>query len=215
MATTPRFGKPYIFVTWITGVLSGDRSCVYAPWLKAHFKYDKQPDENFNLAAWTADHTALVARRKAELETDGWTVTIEGQNDVRLKGNTALLAGKPDLIAVRGVEALVSDAKTGKQRHSDWFQILIYLFALPHVRPELVNGRRVSGEVVYRDHVIAVEPEELTETRREEIATMLRTIGSDERPAPVPSRNECRMCDIADCASRFVEIDEPAETTAF
>src|SRR3977135_4475098 len=122
MATTPRAGKPYCWVSWVRKVLAGEGQCQYQPWLKAHFRYDKRLDTNFNLAAWTRDHTVLVEARATELRADGWTVTLEAENAFKLHGNTAILSGQPDLIAVRDDAALVVDGKTGQQRHSDFWQ---------------------------------------------------------------------------------------------
>lgn len=217
MATTPRHGKPYVYVTWITGVLAGDRDCAWAPWFKAHFRADKRPDRTFDLAAWTAEHVAMVQARAAELVADGWRVTVEGANDFRLYGKTAILSGKPDIVAIRGAEVLVVDCKTGKQRHSDFWQVLVYMLALPRVREDVV-GLRLSGEVCYRDQRITVTPEELNGDREARIFDVLRQCGSDDRPAHAPSRHECAFCDItdSDCPERFVDMtpEEPVAVAA-
>jgi len=197
MATTPRGGKNFVWVTWLSGVLAGDKQCVWAPWFRSTFRYDKRPDGSFNLAAWSADHSALVNTRRHELEADGWTVTLESENAFRLHGKTAILAGKPDLIARRGTHYLVVDGKTGKQRHSDFWQVLIYLVALP----KTFGAGQWRGEVCYKDQRIQIEPEELTPERVEQIYGLLRTCGSPERPLRTPSKQECHFCDItaSDC----------------
>jgi hypothetical protein len=69
MATTQRNGLPYIWVTWLTKLLAGEDQCQYAPWFKAHFKFDKV-DRGFDLAAWTAEHAAMVRARAIELQRD-------------------------------------------------------------------------------------------------------------------------------------------------
>ena len=48
------------------------------------------------------DHTALVNRERESREKLGYTVFTENQNAFRLRGRNATLAGKPDLIAVKG-----------------------------------------------------------------------------------------------------------------
>lgn len=213
-ATTRRHGGNYCWVTWLTGLLAGDKHCLFAAWYRAHFKYEKRRDDNFDSAAWSAAHNALVLKRKAELEADGWTVTVEGQNDFKLKGKAALLAGKPDLIAVRKGEALVVDCKTGRPRNSDFWQVLLYLLALRFTRPGLPP---VSGEVCYPDSPLTVVRDDLTPAREGQIYALLRDVGSDDRPETTPSKHECSFCDIADCADRFVEADEQptAETVNF
>lgn len=210
MATTQRDGKAYIWVTWITGLLAGDKECGFSPWFKAHFRYEKLSDRNMDLAAWNADHTALVQRRRAELEFAGYQVTLEGKNAFRFTGHTAILAGKPDLVARKYadgnlVDVLVSDGKTGKPRRSDWWQVLIYLLALPRCMPEF-EGVRVRGEVCYRTETVSVEPEELNAERRNDIFTLLKQIGASAPLEKQPSDHDCGFCDIGpnDCPERFV-----------
>ena len=196
MASSTHRPFPFIWPTWITGLLAGDKQCRWAAWYRAHYRYEKRPDQNFDSAAWTASHNALVQRRKAALEADGWRVTLEGQNDFKLVGRTAVLSGKPDLLAFKDGQALVSDEKTGKKKNADFWQVLIYMLALPRKRSDLV---RLRGEVVYSDDlVVPVAPEELTPQRSEQIFAMLRLVGGDEPPERVPSENECSFCDIAD-----------------
>jgi hypothetical protein len=215
MSTTQRFGKPYVWVTWITGPLSGDKQCQWAPWFKARYKYGKRPDPTFNSAVWTAEHNALVARRKAELAAEGFIITIESQNEIKLHGKTTLLAGKPDLVAVRGLEWRVIDCKTGKPRLSDFWQVLIYMLTLPKTRLLWTPDRVVYGEVCYPSHQVAIGPEALTAERSEQIYAQLRILGSDVRPAKTPSRQECQFCDIGeqDCPERWSEVELPAATT--
>jgi len=191
-----------VWCSWLTKVLAGEAACLYQPWLKSQFKYDKRPDSNFNLAAWTAEHTALVNARAAELRSDGWAVTLEGQNNFKLYGKSAVLAGQPDIIAVRDGVTLVVDGKTGQQRHADWFQVLIYMLVVPRVKEHLTNLR---GEVCYKDHRIAVEPEELTPALAEQIYALLRTMGESTRPPTSLSQHDCGWCDIADCKDRYVD----------
>jgi hypothetical protein len=210
MSTTPRHGLPFIWPTWVTGLLSGDKHCAWSAWYRAHFRYEKRPDDSFDFAAWSADHNALVLRRKSELEAGGWSVSIEAQNDFRWKGQTAIVSGKPDLISTRGTDVLVSDCKTGRGRHSDWWQVLLYMAALRKVRPALPPAR---GEVVYPDQTILIAAEELTPDREAQLFAMFRSVAGDAAPARVPSAHECRFCDIADCPDRFVEAAEGAAET--
>lgn len=212
MATTPRPGLPYIWCTWLTKQLAGETACLYQPWLKSHFRYDKRPNSNFNLAAWTHDHSALVTARSAELIADGWRVTLEQENAFTFRGKTAVLAGQPDLVAVREGVGLVVDGKTGQQRHSDFWQVLIYMLVLPRVRPELPALR---GEVTYQDQRIAIEPEELTASIADQIYALVRTLGESTRPPTTPSRKDCGWCDIAECHDRFVDRESAVLASEF
>ena len=62
---------PFVYPTWITGLLSGVKQCRYAAWYKAQHTYDKRPDPTFNSADYNARHAQLVTRRKKELEAEG------------------------------------------------------------------------------------------------------------------------------------------------
>jgi len=138
---TPRNGS-YIWVTWITGLLSGDRHCLWSAWYRAHFKdYERRPT-SFDLAAWTATHAEMVRTRADALRAEGYEVYVEDQNKFCLRGRAATLGGVPDLVALKdapdgGREALVVDCKSGRQRNSDFFQVLTYMLVLPLTHPAL------------------------------------------------------------------------------
>lgn len=176
-STTKRHGLPYVWPTWVTGLLSGDKQCTFALWYRAHFKYEKRRDDSFDSAAWSAGHQQLLLRRVKELSADGWTCRVEGQNDFKLKGRTALLSGKPDILALRDGEVLVVDCKTGKPRNSDFWQVLVYMVAVPRTVPFKEPVTRFRGEVCYPHGSVVIDPEELTPEREEAIFAMLRTAG--------------------------------------
>ena len=212
MATTQRTGLPFVDVTWLPTLLAGELQCLYQPWLKSHFKYDKRPERTFNTAAWTQDHNQLVNQRAEVLRRAGWVVTLENQNAFRLHGQSAILAGKPDIIATRDKTMFIIDVKAGQQRNSDWWQVLIYMLVVPLVYPQ--DGI-VRGEVLYRDHLILVEPESLTPARSDQVYALIRRLGTMDRPPTTPSQHDCAWCDIAECVDRFVETINPIETSAF
>ena len=82
------------------------------------------------------DHTALVNRERENLENIGYDVYTENQNLFRLKGSTATIAGKPDLIGEKDHEILISDAKTGHRSPSHRAQVQIYQYAVPKALPQ-------------------------------------------------------------------------------
>lgn len=207
MATTLRFGKPYIWVTWLSGLLGG-KQCVWSAWFKAHYKYDKVTEEEaFDLASWARDHNRMMRERKLELEEAGWVVTTEGQNEFKYELPAATIAGKPDLVGVMPGHVLVVDGKTGRERDSDWWQVAIYLRALPAARPDFVGD--LVGEIHYRrgDKRIPIRPAELTPDRLDDIRTVIRAVAGSTPPPRSPSREECKRCNIglADCPERFTE----------
>lgn len=208
--------KPYVWVTWITGVLAGEDQCQFAPWLQAHFKIDKV-DRGFDLAGWKADHNLMVQARAAELRAAGWIVSVEDQNAFKKVGRTAILAGKADLVARRAGDGLIVDCKGGKPKDSDFWQVIVYLDMLPYMdaAAAALEPTLWRGEVCYRDHRITIEPEELNDSRRQRIYELMRTLGGDTRPPKVPSVRECAFCDVSkgDCPERM-EAEEPLVMTS-
>jgi len=225
MSTTQRRGGSYIWVTWLTGLLSGDRRCTWAPWFKAHFKYDKVAAPSFDQAAWSSDHDDLVRRRVAELTADGWLVFVEDQNAFTLQGKVATLAGKPDIVAVRASDgdlngdrlARVEDAKTGKPRHADFWQVLTYMLALPLTHEAVRGVSRLTGYVQYRDHVVTVQPEEFTPALRAKLIALIGLVGGPDSPTHAPSPRECGFCDIGprDCTLRADRTRETVTSDLF
>lgn len=212
MPTTPRHGLPYFWVTWLTSILAGEAHCEYAPWFRSRFKYDKQP-RDFNLDAWQLEHTALITETVKTLKADGWTVTLEHQNAFRLTGKTAVLAGKPDIIARKGEEIWVIDCKTGEPSTRDYVQVCIYLIAIPMVwqRPDLW----IHGQLVYKTHTTSIVPKDATGQVRDQLFALLRKLANDAQPGTVPSQHECDWCDIAACADRQPTDQPVALTEAF
>lgn len=211
---TPRGGLPYIWVTWLTRLLAGSNQCLWAPWFKARNRYEKVEDPDFKKAEWTAQHTALVQQTAAALTEDGYTCRIENQNAFRLKGTGAILGGKPDIIAFRVSHVLIVDAKSGGQHDSDWWQVLVYLFAVPLAFKDDCQGRTITGMVAYKpvregERPRMVPVPELSADRRADIVKMLHSVGKDavDSPKQVPSQAECRFCDIGkqDCDQRSGE----------
>ena len=201
--TVPRDGS-YIWVTWITGLMAADRHCEWAAWFRAHYQgFEKAPDE-FDLAAWKATHGEMVRARAAELRGEGYDVFVEGQNKFTLKGSAATLGGVPDIVAVRDGQGLVVDCKSGQRRDADAFQVLTYMFVLPHTH-EACRGVRLAGEVRYRDGALPIPPEKLTDELKALITRTIERVGGDEPLPRVPSVGECRFCDItaADCPERI------------
>lgn len=211
----PRGSKPYIWVTWLSGLLGG-KSCLWSAWFKAHFKYQKFEMEASQLVEWNRDHNRLMRARRQELEEAGWTVSVENQNEFKLEGAIAIVAGKPDLIATMPGHVLIVDGKTGRERDSDLWQVLLYLFAFPKCRPDVVGA--LEGEVHYKqgDKRITVTPSELTTDRLDDLVTMIKIVGGSTPPAKAPSRDECKRCNIGvgDCPERFQERHERANAMA-
>lgn len=212
MATTSKPGTSYVWVTWAAKLLAQSTGCVYSAWFRVHFRYDKIPDTTFDSAAWNADHTALVEQRADDLRAEGWTVTVEDQNKFTLRGQSSELGGKPDIVATKPGRVKIVDAKTGKKRDSDWWQVLLYIFAYVRIRKDLPPMTEVEGEIAYRDGTrVRIAIEELNGDRIAQIGDVMRKLASENRPLKRPSQRECAMCDIGsmDCLER-VDIPDAA-----
>ena len=213
MAVTRKHGKPFISVTYLTGLLAGMSQCEFAPWFKAHFKYDKRVT-GFNLEAWSQEHDALVQTLVRELQADGWKVRVEGENWVRLSGETSVLAMKPDIIAERGGQFLFADGKSGAQTKKDWFQMLLYLYAVPKAwkNPNL----RVTGEVFYKSgSVVEVHPSEFTDEMKRKTFALIRRVAGEQELPHTPNVGDCKFCDISTCTQRIDETPDVATTEDF
>lgn len=214
----PRNGLPYIWCTWLTPFLSGDRNCWWAPFFQAHHQDIASPeDRSFDLTSWTAQHSAMVRARADELIAQGWTVYLEDQNDFKLKGKTAILSGKMDILAIKDQHVLVIDCKTGKEKDDAVWQVIIYLYAAPkHAAIREREDRAsltISGEVAYKHRRVEVPP--LSDPRQaQSLPTLFAAIAKaagHNVPDYRPSAKECRTCKIskADCAKRIELAEDP------
>ena len=69
---------PYIWTTWLPRLLTGENSCEWAIWFKAHHQnWDKVPS-GFNQAQWMLNYTAPLNTRLVNWEVGGYSVGIEG-----------------------------------------------------------------------------------------------------------------------------------------
>lgn len=198
--------NPFIWVSWLSKIMAGEKQCEWACWFRSHYQWEKLPS-GLDLAKWTANHAELLRARRATLEAEGFTVYVEDQNSFTLIGQTGIeVSGKPDLVALRGNEVYVEDCKTGTPRHSDHFQVLVYMLSLPHVEGPW-KGLKIEGRLIYDHTVVDVPSSKIDADLKELFRKTVQTIGGPEPARKVPSRGECRYCDIsqADCPER-VEI---------
>ena len=137
---------PYIWATWLPRLLTGENSCEWAVWFKAHYQdWDRVPSD-FNQTDWLVRHTSMLNEQKAQWEDRGHDVYVENQNTFRLQGETAVLAGKPDLVVVHDDDARIVDVKSGKEQPSHRVQLMIYMYALPRALEQYQHATgRTSG----------------------------------------------------------------------
>ena len=130
---------PHIWAAWLPRLLTGENSCEWAIWFKAHHQDWTKVPSDFNQAQWILNHTALLNKRKAEWELSHYNVAIEGQNSFQLRGRSATLAGKPDLITQRDGQAVIVDVKTGQDSPGHVVGVMIYLYAIPRALEQYQN----------------------------------------------------------------------------
>ena len=194
---------PYIWATWIARLLAGENHCEWAGWFRANYQDWAKPPSDFNSAKWMLDHTALVNEARESREALGYTVYTEDQNSFRLRGKLATLAGKPDLIAVKGNDFVIIDAKTGKPSPHHSAQVLIYQYAIPRALPEY-RGVEFRGHVIYPDGNVQIPASGVDGKFIDRLGALVRRLASETPARKVPSGAECRWCDItaADCPER-------------
>ena len=194
---------PYLWTTWLARLLTGEASCEWAAWFRAHYQDRNRPPSDFDQAAWMMDHTALVNEARESREALGYKVYTEDQNGFRLRGKSATLAGKPDLIAVKGSDAVVIDAKTGRSSPHHAAQVLTYMYAVPRAIPDY-RGVDFRGHVVYPDGNMQIPASGVDGKFVERLGALIRRLADETSARRVPSLAECRWCDItgADCPDR-------------
>ena len=211
--------NPYIWVTWLTKLLVGENSCEWAAWFRAHYEGrsgEKVPSD-FDLTAWQMKHTILVNRIRDDLEAEGRTVFTENQNSFTLRGSTATLGGKPDLITTSGATGLIIDAKTGNPSPSHHVQVMLYMYAVPRALRQY-GGVAFSGKVTYQDHEVDIPNSAVDETFVNNLSQLIARVASASAARKVPSGMECGYCNItsADCPERAAgDIRLEGETEDF
>ena len=130
-------------------------------------------------------------------------MNIEGQNSFELRGRSATLAGQPDLITQRDGQAVIVDVKTGQDSASHVVQVMIYLYAIPRAL-ERYRTLKLRGQATYQDHTVRIPAEAVDDQFIQNLGALIRRLAADKPPARVPSRQECRFCDISalDCPER-------------
>ena len=204
----------YIWTTWLPRLLTGENSCEWAIWFKAHFQDWTKPPSDSNQAEWLMRHTALLNEQKAQWASDRRTVFVEGQNAFRLRGKSATLAGRPDLVVLDDRDATIIDVKTGREQPWHRVQVMIYLYAVPKAL-QRYRSIKLRGQVTYRDHTVRIPADAVDDQFIQNLGALIRRLSADEPARRVPSRQECRFCDIsaADCPQRMDDATQLGEGT--
>ena len=187
----------------------GESSCEWAAWFKAQHEGSSwaRAPADFDQAGWLMDHTALLNEQREVWEKQGCSVLTEAQNSFTLRGSSASLAGKPDLVAQRRDGVTVIDAKSGRPSPHHAIQVMIYMYALPRAL-ERYSGLALSGQVAYPDHVVDIPAAAVDEGFIRNLGGLIRRLAAETSARRVPSPMECRFCEItkADCPDRLEEV---------
>ena len=189
MAT--RRANAYVYATWITKLLAGEDSCRWKLWFRAHYAYDKKPSD-FDLTKWATAHDQMVQETAESLRNGDYSVFLEDQNTFRLRNKEGvMLAGRPDILAVREDEVIVVDCKTGKERNSDKIQVMLYMLVLPHALLRC-EGKRLVGEVRYKHTgLVRIPPDAIGDEFRQLFREIMTVASGDKEPPRHPSAREC------------------------
>lgn len=143
-------------------------------------------------------------------------MTVESQNSFQLKGAVATLSGKPDIVATKGKQGLVLDAKTGMPKDSHGVQVLLYMWALPRYFKAKFSGVEFDGRVSYRTNHTMVFKDFLSDGFVSQFADMIHLLSGDTPPPKRPSETECRYCKITDedCEERALLVAPEAVEVA-
>lgn len=197
--------SPLLHVSWLKKLLVGDNSCEWATWFRAHYVgYKKEP---FNLTTWKVEHTALVNRKRKDLESEGQPVRIEAQNKFTLSGRVATLIGQPDLITASDGKGIIIDIKTGYPCDADIAQVMIYMWAIPLALP-FYKSIQFDGLVVYHDQEIPIPHSEIKGSFPSRLVELIQRVAAESPAIKVPSSAECRFCDLTkdSCPDRIEYI---------
>ena len=121
-------------------------------------------------------------------------VMTEGQNSFNRRGSSAVLAGKPDLVARRQDQITVIDAKTGRPSPAHTAQVLIYMYAIPRAL-ERYRGLNIAGQVAYPDQVVDIPAGAVDGKFVENLGGLIQRMASRMAARRVSSPGECRFCD--------------------
>ena len=104
--------------------------------------------------------------------------------------------------------------KTGQESASHVVQVMIYLYAIPRAF-EQYRTLKLRGQATYLDHTVRIPTEAVDDQFIQNLGALIRRLAADQPPARVPSRQECRFCDISalDCPERVDEGSEPEGRT--
>ena len=145
---TRRRPSPYIYATWITRPLVGERSCLWAPWFNTNNQGFEKAPSDFDSARWNMEHTDLMNELADRLDAQGHRLFIERQNEFKTESSTSglVIHGRPDIIGVDpDGRTTIYDVKTGKESDSHIAQVQLYMYLVPRAQDGRWSGTTFDG----------------------------------------------------------------------
>lgn len=215
-ALTTHRASPYVWVSWITRLISGESTCLYSAWVRARHDVAKLPSD-FDKPKWMIHHTALLRQAAANMGATGYDVRVENQNKFTLRGLAGTLGGKPALICTKGPAGVIVDAKTGTPRTADVLQVMVYMWAVPLALPQY-KGIKFDDKVVYKNREQVILADEVDRRFVSNVAWLMKTVCAEAPPPATASSGERRSCPITpeDCPDRAAGAEaEAGESDVF
>lgn len=210
---------PYIWSTWLSKLLVGDNSRLWASWFKAQFdsKSGGKAEQVNNPTCWQIGHTDMLNRKAQQLREQGYEVTRENRNHftVNVKCLNVTIAGQCDRTARQGDLPWIIDVMSERTRLAEQALVMLYLYLFPLAKPEL-QGLTVKGLLVYGDHEEVIKPEEVGRQFKQVFEGLVGRLANTREPAgKVPTWSECQCCDISrtHCPERVEQPDGAVATT--
>ena len=205
--TRPRDGL-YVWVTWLSKLMSGEVQCHWGAWFRTHYSGYRTQPVDAQLANWTVEHNQHLAELISERKALGEVAYKEDQNRFRVRRASGLvIAGRPDLITYTETtgQYTVYDVKTGKQKQSDIIQVMLYCYCLPYASP-IYKGKTLNGCVIYKTDRVEVPPQMIDDAFTKKAVYFLNIVESPDAPDKYPSPVECKYCDLSseDCPEKLL-----------
>jgi hypothetical protein len=199
----------YIWVTWLSKLMTGEQSCEWSPWLKANYEYYERVLDDFDSAAWRVEHTRLLRELRIERQKAGGHIYWEKQNSFKYKTQDGIaIAGVPDMVELVSKDhGIIYDAKTGQRSQSHQIQVILYMYLIPLAKPEWA-GIVFNGAVQYKDGMSDIPASAVDASFKENFNYFIKVLASNEPPYKAPSESNCRFCDIhkQECPERIENI---------
>ena len=196
---------PYMWVTWLSKIMSGQTACQWQGWFQTHNQLTERHPQSFDLTGWKINHTRMLTELVQKMTARGLEPRVEFPFTIAV--GEATLGGKIDCLVVENSIVQVYDCKTGTPRDSDVAQVMIYMHALSRI--DEFKREPIQGTVLYKEHE-SVEIPELPDTFASNFDFFVNLLSADTPAVKVPG-HDCKFCSIAksDCAER---VDEGSES---